>query len=142
MTERNTQDARDSPAFGYAHEKEILEFFGLKCRTTLFKWRRRLDDPLPAIKVGGKIMYNWRHVVSWADRHRETANDGEDGEMTEWNTQDAPIVRSSVNWPCHLCGLDERRQVFIDCEGAAIAICRECIVRMLELLDANGKEER
>ena len=55
----------------YLSLKSLAEYTSLSTRT-LRHWINDPEDPLPAYRVGGKLLFKWSEVERWIKRHRVT----------------------------------------------------------------------
>ena len=48
------------------------------CKRTIRTWIVEQSDPLPAYRLGGKLLFRWEEVLAWIERRRIVAPDFND----------------------------------------------------------------
>jgi len=68
MSEHETMPLEDP---GFLTQSEVERLLRTD-RSTLWAWRRRREDPLPAFKFNrGKVLFRREEVLAWAFRQKE-----------------------------------------------------------------------
>lgn len=73
---RDVHDGRNTkaPEAIYIKLSEVVERLGLSART-IRSFVHDPVDPLPAYRVGGKLLFRWMEVESWIERRRVEPGD-------------------------------------------------------------------